>query len=239
MAKVTIQTIESGYLSAEALNANFQALADALENTLSRDGTLPNQLEADLDLNGNALLNSVASDDPASLATKQDVEDIVADRAAGLLYQRVQEFIAGAGQTAFNLTDFSYTPGASTLAVYVDGVRQFVPTDFTETSSSVFTLVTPLIGGEQVDAVSTDFLGTVDLPVHTHTWSQITGKPEFATRWPTYEEVTGKPTTFAPEAHVHSTADITTGAGLADPRRGVWVQASQPTATRVGDLWFW
>lgn len=240
MAKVTLIPIESGYLSTEALNDNFQRIVDALDNTLSRDGTLPNQLEADLDLNGNALLNSVPSDDPDALVRRQDVEEIVADRATGLLYQRVQQFApASPGQTEFVLTDFSYTPGASTLAVYVDGERKFVTSGFIETSASVFTLSTPLVGGEDVVAVSTDFLGTVDLPAHTHSWSQITNKPDTATRWPDWTEVTGKPTTFAPASHQHSTADITTGPGLADARRGVWVQASTPTATRVGDLWFW
>jgi hypothetical protein len=119
MAKVTLTPIESGYLSTEALNENFQRLAEALENTLSRDGTLPNQLEADLDLNGNTLLNSVPSDDPDALVRRQDVEEIVANRATGLLYQRVQQFApAAAGQTLFAITDFEYTPGASTLAVY-------------------------------------------------------------------------------------------------------------------------
>jgi hypothetical protein len=240
MAKVTLVPIESGYLSTEALNENFQRLLDALENTLSRDGTLPNQLEADLDLNGNALLNSVPSDDPDALVRRQDVEDIVANRATGLLYQRVQQFApASVGQTVFNLTDFSYTPGASTLAVYVNGERLFVTSGFTETGSDTFTLVAPLAGGEDVVAVSTDFLGTVILPVHTHTWSQITGIPAFATRWPDWTEVTGKPTTFTPASHVHSTADITSGAGLADARRGVWVQATQPTAGRVGEIWAW
>lgn len=240
MAKVTLIPIDSGYLSTEALNENFQRIVDAFEKTLSRDGTLPNQLEADLDLNGNALLNSVPSDDPDALVRRQDVEEIVATRATGLLYQRVQQFApASVGQTVFNLTDFSYTPGASTLAVYVNGERLFVTSGFTETDSSTFTLVSPLVGGEDVVAVSTDFLGTVQLPVHTHTWSQITGAPVYTTRWPDWAEVTGKPTTFAPSAHVHSTADITSGTGLADARRGIWVQSTQPTAGRVGEIWAW
>lgn len=240
MAKVTLIPIESGYLSTEALNENFQRIEDAFEKTLSRDGTLPNQLEADLDLNGNALLNSVPSDDPDALVRRQDVEEIVSARATGLLYQRVQQFApASVGQTVFNLTDFSYTPGASTLAVYVNGERLFVTSGFAETDSSTFTLVTPLAGGEDVVAVGTDFLGTVQLPVHTHTWSQITGAPVYTTRWPDWTEVTGKPTAFAPSAHAHSTADITSGTGLDDARRGVWVQSTQPTAGRVGEIWAW
>lgn len=58
MAKLTLQNISAGYVSTAALNANFDAIETALENTLSRDGTAPNQMEADLDLNGNDVLNA-------------------------------------------------------------------------------------------------------------------------------------------------------------------------------------
>lgn len=58
MSKVELTTIYSGFYSTQALNNNFQALADALENTLSRDGTSPNYMDtADIDLNGNAIIN--------------------------------------------------------------------------------------------------------------------------------------------------------------------------------------
>lgn len=39
------------------INENFDRLEDAIENTLSRDGTLPNQLTAALDVNHQSLLN--------------------------------------------------------------------------------------------------------------------------------------------------------------------------------------
>jgi hypothetical protein len=40
-----------------AINSNWDAIQEAFENTLSRDGSIPNAMNADLDLNGNALLN--------------------------------------------------------------------------------------------------------------------------------------------------------------------------------------
>ena len=49
---------------------------------------------------------------------------------------------------------------------------------------------------------------------HTHAWAQVTGQPATATRWPTFAEVTGKPTTFAPSAHTHPVAQVT-GLGTA------------------------
>jgi len=57
MAKLTLTDIQSGYASIDALNANFTAIETALENTLSRDGTTPNSLAADLDINSYNLLN--------------------------------------------------------------------------------------------------------------------------------------------------------------------------------------
>jgi len=52
-------------------------------------------------------------------------------------------------------------------------------------------------------------LAASDIPAHTHAWADLTtGVPTFATRWPTWTEVTDKPTTFAPSAHSHAIADL-------------------------------
>lgn len=53
----TIVTISTGYASGAVLDSNFQALKEAFSNTVSRDGSTPNTMSADLDLNGNDLLN--------------------------------------------------------------------------------------------------------------------------------------------------------------------------------------
>jgi hypothetical protein len=58
VAKLTLNDIESGYASVAAFNANFAAIETALENTLSRDGASPNHMGANLDLNGNRVINS-------------------------------------------------------------------------------------------------------------------------------------------------------------------------------------
>lgn len=55
--KPTIKNITAGYASNTTLNENFQALRDAFEGFLSLDGESPNAMNADLDLNGNNLLN--------------------------------------------------------------------------------------------------------------------------------------------------------------------------------------
>lgn len=58
MAKLTLSDIGAGGLGAATLiNTNNGLLETALENTLSRDGTTPNQMEANLDLNSNRVTN--------------------------------------------------------------------------------------------------------------------------------------------------------------------------------------
>lgn len=53
-------TITSGYASTAQVNANFDAVNTALNNTLSRDGSTPNTMSADLDMNSNDI-NNVAN----------------------------------------------------------------------------------------------------------------------------------------------------------------------------------
>ena len=55
--KLTLSTIGSRYASVAALNANFAAIVTAIENTLSRDGTSPNTMSGNLDMNSNRILN--------------------------------------------------------------------------------------------------------------------------------------------------------------------------------------
>ena len=60
MSKLVINPLISGFPSVATLNANFDAIEAALENTLSRNGTTPNQMSADLDMNGYRVLNALA-----------------------------------------------------------------------------------------------------------------------------------------------------------------------------------
>lgn len=239
MAKITLPTVESGYLSTEALNDAFEQISTAIDNTLSRDGSTPNTMEADLDMNGYRIINvstDVSNED--SFCTVGDMQDYVDEHATGLIVQRLEQHTATAAQTVFTLTSMTYDVGSNNLAVYVDGVRKFPTLHYTETSESTVTFLSGQSVGAKVTFITNDFLATVELPAHEHPWEQITGLPSYATRWPTYDEVTGKPSTFTPASHEHSASDITSGR-LADARRGVYVQATQPTSPQVGDLWFW
>ena len=53
----TTTTVASGFYSTTTLNNNFTALRNGFDNTLSLDGSAPNAMNADLDMNSNDLLN--------------------------------------------------------------------------------------------------------------------------------------------------------------------------------------
>lgn len=71
MTKAPLDAVTSGYASNVLLNSNFDVLETAFENTLSRDGTGPNFMQAQLDLNSNRIINvgsPVAQSDAVRLA---------------------------------------------------------------------------------------------------------------------------------------------------------------------------
>lgn len=237
MAKLVLPTVTSGFLSAELVNAAFRAVEEWADTVLSRDGQAPNQMQADIDLNGYTLLNLDGGGEGNGLVSYQDMVDYVDQRASGLILQDIEIFTATASQTVFTLTSFTYTPDVGNLAVYRNGLRQFAGLNYTETNSSTITFLTPMALNDKIEVVSNEFVATVSLPPHMHPWGQVTGVPVYTTRWPTWDEVSGKPATFYPSGHQHNTADIQGGTSFSDPYRGVFVQFNQPSATRIGDLW--
>lgn len=235
MAKVTLPRLASGYLSADTINSILGLIEAAFDNTVSRDGDLPNQLTADLDMNGKRIMNlptAVNDSDPITFAQLRE-------NASGYINQDRESYTATGGEGLVTLTTIQYVVGTGNLAVYVNGVRKFAGSDYTETSSTSVTFSPALTAGQKVEFIINEYLATVDVSGPTSVaWSILTNIPAFASRWPDWTEVTGKPTTFTPSAHNHSANEITSGY-LADAQREVYVQAAQPTAQRVGALWFW
>ena len=240
--RVELPQLLSGYLSAEKMNEVFVILEDAFDRTLFRDGTVPNSMDADLDLNGHSILNA-ASDitNPLSVPTMGQVQDFIAEHSSGVVVQHHERVVATAGQTVVNFSTLQYASGVHNLAVYVNGVRKFTPTDYAETDSNTITFTSTLSLNDKVDVFTNEYLATLAIADHVHTWAQIENVPSFASRWPTWDEVSGKPTTFASTTHNHAASEINTGR-IIDAVRGVYVQSTQPTglgAGNVGVLWLW
>ncbi len=79
MAKLTLTdlaNLQNENTAVNAINNNSTAIEAAVENTLSRDGTAPNEMEADLDMNSNAIINLPAPIDLSSPVRLQDLQDI-------------------------------------------------------------------------------------------------------------------------------------------------------------------
>lgn len=147
MAKVTlpdIGTLSNQSSAREAMNENFDLIEEAFDNTLSRDGTTPNQMEADIDLNGNTLLNVADPVADGDAVNKRYVgtlvNEFVSEIAETLIEgtARMDEFTATAGQTEFTLSDAP--AGTKSVFVFDDGVAMTPDTDFTLTGADLTTL---------------------------------------------------------------------------------------------------
>ena len=80
----TLTTISSGYYSTETLTANFTAIQSFFDNTVSRDGSSPNTMAGDLDMNSNDIVN-VGDIDVASLTINGiDVTSVINNPLNGL-----------------------------------------------------------------------------------------------------------------------------------------------------------
>lgn len=64
-----------------------------------------------------------------------------------------QSFTATAGQTLFTLTGWTYTVGTNSLIVFINGQKQVVNRDYTETSTNSFTLFEGCVAGDFVDVI--------------------------------------------------------------------------------------
>lgn len=85
MAKLTLTDLTN--LSNEqsvvnAINNNNTSIETALENTLSRDGTSPNTMEADLDMNSNQIYNLVEATTDTEPVRKAEFDETIASLTA-------------------------------------------------------------------------------------------------------------------------------------------------------------
>ena len=107
--KPTLSTIASGYASNTTLNSNFEELRDAFDNTLSLDGSTPNAMGADLDLNSNNIINATAIMVGGS--------DVVATTAAALAAANVAQADADAAVVASEASENAAAASAAAALV--------------------------------------------------------------------------------------------------------------------------
>lgn len=127
----TVTTIASGFFSTSALNTNFENIRDQFDNTLSLDGSTPNAMGADFDLNSNDLLNGgagyfsslyLAGTQVVSVGTLFSAEGAWLTATA----YEVNDIVTNAGSTYLCLVDhtsgtFSTDLAASYWLTLIDG----------------------------------------------------------------------------------------------------------------------
>lgn len=69
--KATLVNITAGHTSQTQINTNFDAVNDQFDNTISRDGSTPNDMQADFDVGGNKIINAADPTAALDLVTKQ------------------------------------------------------------------------------------------------------------------------------------------------------------------------
>lgn len=81
MTKVNIKRLDSvtknDTTATKLINDNFNAIQEAIENTLSRDGTTPNFMDADIDLNSRRIINSANPEEDTDLVTLGYVKESI------------------------------------------------------------------------------------------------------------------------------------------------------------------
>lgn len=83
MPKVTLTDLSAGYGLASSYNANNTAIETAFDNTLSRDGSTPNTMGAELDMNSNKIVNVANGVNPNDAVNLAQVQALIAAALAG------------------------------------------------------------------------------------------------------------------------------------------------------------
>jgi hypothetical protein len=137
--KPTLTTLSSGFNSTTTLNNNFTALRNAFDNTLSLDGSTPNAMNADLDMNSNDILN----------AGEVDVQGLKIDGVAiypnntQLATSYATQSYTGNGSTVTYAMGYNPSIKAN-VAAYIDGVYQNQDAFSISGTNLTFTAAPPL-----------------------------------------------------------------------------------------------
>lgn len=89
MSKITLNPVGSlidTTTAANTINVNSVTVQNAIDNTISRDGTSPNQMNASLDMNSNTIINvgdGVSPSDAANLRLLNKVSTVAGNMAVG------------------------------------------------------------------------------------------------------------------------------------------------------------
>ena len=113
----SLPTITGAFSSATQLNAAFRAIETAMDNTLSLDGSTPNSMDADLDLDGNDILNAGVVN---ATDYKLDGEDLGLDEAV----TNANNYAASAAASAAAAAEYDLLPKGINFWDYLSSYSQ-------------------------------------------------------------------------------------------------------------------
>lgn len=131
MVKVAIKRLDSvthNDTAATALiNENFNSLQKAIENTLSRDGTTPNFMDAELDMNSRRIINGAEAVEDNDYVTYGQIKDNIAGAALAAAEANASASRAEVSAQAASIsaqTALAASNAAKEVKEYVDSVVQ-------------------------------------------------------------------------------------------------------------------
>lgn len=141
MTKITLNNVGSlieATTAAATINSNNSTIQVAFDNTLSRDGTAPNVMNASLDLNSNQILNLPAPAGPNSPLRLQDLSDFTGGGTVSNIP------VGGTtGQVLAKHSNANFDTGWTNS---VTSVGLALPSDFTITGSPIVNTTGTLTG---------------------------------------------------------------------------------------------
>lgn len=198
LSDLTSLTNESSAIT--AINANGTLIETALENTLSLDGTIPNHMSANLDLNGNRILNlpdALTEQEPVTLGQLEDLIDTTALAPINASYLTLgtnssltRERVLTAG------TGVSFTDGGVGSTLTINNTAVPASAALTRTNDTNVTLTlggTPTTALLQATSMTLGWTGTLGASRGGFgaDVSASSGVPLFATGTPTFTSTTG------------------------------------------------
>lgn len=101
MPKVTINTLSNldSPSAVAQLNVNFTNIQSVIETILSRDGTSPNEMDSDLDMNNRRIINLPVPTSPLEAARHGDLQTYVDDAEAAQLAAETAQSAAETAET--------------------------------------------------------------------------------------------------------------------------------------------
>lgn len=163
----------------QQVNSNFDKIEEALDNTVSRDGSTPNEMNAALDMNGQNIINIGGVsfvDGPSILA---DAENVLFDTPVGWTADNVQDGIKEAYQKASDETTLveNSVTALSGNAVRVDVAQSHSPSEQTQGRDNLG--LGDLAVKDSVDVADINATGTTDAT--TRLAGDGTWQPDLAT----------------------------------------------------------